>query len=104
MVTRKSRYHGPQFQATLINTQEGLVSPMVFKVSINSVVRHWLSLMVEDRTVVHAGMGHAVRPSLGVFCMEHRLLGSWDLEWLEGALNFLIRLFRKIIPVVNVTK
>ena len=48
VVTRQNGYHGPQLRATHGTTQGGIGLPTLFKVAVNSVVRNWLSLTVED--------------------------------------------------------
>ena len=86
-------YHGPKFRATRSTTQGRIVSPALFNVVVDSVVRHWLSLTVEDEAVIQDRLGHAVDWILGVFYADDGTLGSWDLEWIQGALNVIIRLF-----------
>ena len=39
------------------------------------MVRHWLSIIVEDDTVIYDGMGHEVGRILGVFYVENVLIG-----------------------------
>ena len=46
--------------------------------AVDSVIRHWLFLTVEDEAVIHDGMVHTVGNILGVFCMDDDLLGSHD--------------------------
>ena len=50
---------------------------MLFNVYVDSVVRNWLSVIVEDRPVVHDGLVHMVGQSLGLFYKNYGLLGSW---------------------------
>ena len=45
-----------------------------------------------------------VRRSMGVFYADSGLVGSWDLKWLQGALNVRIRLFCRIDLLSNVSK
>ena len=104
MVTRKSGYHAPQFWSTYGTTQGGLESPMLFIMYFYSVVRRFILLTVEDGEVVHDGMGRAVGRSLGVFYMDYGILGSWEPEWLQGDLNFIIRLFQWISLAENISK
>ena len=93
MVNRKNGYHGPQFRATRGTTQGGLTSPKIFNVAVDNVVRNWLSMTVEYEAVIHDGLVHAVEMSIGVFYADNGLIGSSDLEWLQGAINVLIGLF-----------
>ena len=46
--------------------------------SVDSVVRHWLSLTVEDKFAIHDRLGMAMGRSMGVFYADDGLIGSWD--------------------------
>ena len=96
VVTRKNSYHVPQFRATHSMKQERLKSPTVLHVAVDSVVHHWLLLMVKDGAVTQDRLGNAVGQIMEVFYTNDRLMGSPDLEWLQVSLNILIRLFRRI--------
>ena len=88
----------------MVSLRGGGAYPTIFNVAVNSVVRHCLSLIVEDGAVVHDGLGQKVDRSLGVFYMNDVLLIYWDPEWLQFSLNILIGMFWKIFLVYNVTK
>ena len=47
VVTRQNRYHGPRFRATHSTTQGVLVFPTLSNMEVDSVVHHWISLMVD---------------------------------------------------------
>ena len=83
-------------------TQGGLVSPMIFNVEFDSVVRQWISLTLEDVAVIQDIMVHLLGRSLGVFYTHDSILGSRDLEWIHGALNVLIGLLQWIMLKENV--
>ena len=70
--------------------------PTIFNVAIDSVVCHWLSLTGEEKAVMQDGLGHAVGQSLGVLYKYDGLLGSRDLEWIQGSLYVLIGWFLRI--------
>ena len=104
VVTRQKKYHVPQFKAPRGTTQGVLESPILFNVVDDGVVYHWLSLTMEDVLGIQDGLGHVVDRRLGVFYADNGLLGSRDLEWLQGALNVLIVLFWRINLAANVVK
>ena len=52
-----------------------------------------MSMTVEDEAFVHNWMVHAVGWSMGVFYANDGIIGSWDLEWLQGDLTVIIGLF-----------
>ena len=96
VVTRQIRYHTSQLWATHGITQGGLASIMIFNVNINSLIRHWSSLMVEEVAVVHGGLGHMGGRSLVMLYADDGILGSQYPEWIQGDLNVLIGLFQRI--------
>ena len=105
MVTRKNGYHEPQFRATFSMKQGGVASPTIFIVAVNSVFHHWILMVVEYKAVIQDGLGHTVEWVLGGgFYTDDVLLGSWDLGWVQGALNIRIGLFWKIRLSTNVAK
>ena len=56
-------------------------------------VLHWLLLTVEYQAVIQDRLRHMVGRSLGGFYAHDGILGSQDPEWIQGALNVLIRMF-----------
>ena len=80
------------------------MSPTLLNVVVNSVVRHWILMAVEYKAVIQNGLGHAVGQILGVFYADDGLLVSRYPEWLQGALNGLIRMFCQIGLVANISK
>ena len=54
--------------------------------------------------VIYDRLGHAAVQSLGVLYAENGILGSRDPEWLQGYLNVLIGLFRRIGLMANAVK
>ena len=93
VVTIQNRCHYPHFRSNHVITQGGLTLTTIFNVALDNVVRNWLSTTVEDDTVIHDGLGHAVRQSMGVFYTDDGIIGSQDQDWLQGSLNILIELF-----------
>ena len=60
---------------------------------LDNMVRNWLLLMVEDKLVVHEGLGLMVGGCLGLFYAVDCMVESIYSEWLQGSLNVLIGLF-----------
>ena len=46
--------------------------------AVENVVRHFLSITMEDSTVIHAGLGHAVGWSMGALYAD-------DDHWVAGS-------------------
>ena len=104
VVIRQNGYHGPHFRTTSRTTQGGLTSPIIFNVAVDSVVWHWLPMTVEDETVNHDRMRHAVGQGLELFYVKYDLLGLRYLEWIQGTLNVFIGLSRQIFLMFNIAK
>ena len=56
VVTRQNGFRVPQFRATRGMTQGGIVSPILFNVTVHSVVCHWISRTLEDESDYHEGL------------------------------------------------
>ena len=76
----------------------------IFNVLLNRVVCHWISLTVEDEQVTHEELGMVAGRCMGVFNADDGMLGSRYPEWLQGAINVLIRLFRRVLLMENIAK
>ena len=79
-------------------------SPILFNVSLDYVVPHWISLTAEDESDIRYGLGIVVGSSMGVFNVYDILIGSSDLEWIQVAINILKGLFQRVGLVENVEK
>ena len=61
-------------------------------------------MTVEEQQVVHEVLGIAVGIFLGLFFSDNGVVGSRNLEWIQGSLNVLSGLFHQYGLVANVTK
>ena len=57
---------------------------------------------MEDESSIHDSNKMAVERSMGLFYADDILIGWQDLEWLQGSLNVLIRIFRRVSLMGNV--
>ena len=80
MVPRQNVFHVPAFLATRGSTQGGLVSPTLFNVVVNNVIRTFLDMTVEDQRVDHDGLGETVGRCLGVFYADDGMVGSRESD------------------------
>ena len=92
VVTQKNVYNVSQFRVTRGTTQGGMKLLTLFNVVVEKMVRNWLSMTVEDDTIIHDDLGHAVGQIMGVFYAYNGFIGSQDPEWLQRALNVIIGL------------
>ena len=58
--------------------------------ALESVVKHWLSITLEDESAVHDSNRMVEGRSLGIFYANDGLIGLRKPEWLQGYLNVLI--------------
>ena len=72
--------------------------------AVDIVVQHWLSLTVEDDSAIRNGIGMAAGRIMVVFYADGGIIGSREPEWIQGALNALIRIFRRVDLMGNVAK
>ena len=83
-------------------TQGILVSPTLFNVVVDNVIRTCLSVTVEDHRVARDGLGKTVGDCFGVFYADDGMVSSRDADWLQHAINVLVGLFIIYGPVANV--
>ena len=69
--------------------------PTLFNIILDNVVQNWIALTVEDKLVAHEGMGITAGQCFGLFYAENGMVGSWDPECLQSALNVIISLFQR---------
>ena len=81
-----------------------MASPTLFNVEVYSVVRNCMSLIVEDNSATNEILGMSVGRYMGMFYADDGIVVSRDPEWIQGAINVLIELFRKVILMANLEK
>ena len=69
--------------------------PPIFNLIVDNVVSNCLELMVEDKLVTQEVLGMATGRFLGLLYAGNGVLELWDPEWIQGAMNVLIGLFRR---------
>ena len=78
LVTQQNRYHSPQFRASRGIKKGDQTPPKLLNVALENVVRHWMSMAVEDDAFIHEGLGRAEGRSMGVFYMDDGIILSQD--------------------------
>ena len=105
MVARQSGYHGPVFNSTRGCTQGCVFSPKLFNIILDAVLRHWLSLVIDDAgTIVSHGFGLSVADRFALFYADDGLIGARNADWLQNALQVLTDLFLRIGLDTNTAK
>ena len=68
------------------------------------LLRHRLSLTLEDDSSNHDGIRMALGRCMGVFYADSGMIGLMDPECLQWAINVLINIFRRVILIANVDR
>ena len=104
VVPRQNGFHRPAFLTTRGTIQGGLVSPTLFIVVVDNVIRTRLSMVVDDHRVAHDEMVKTFGRCVGVFYSDNGMVISHDPDWLHHATNVLAGLFRRYGLTDNVSK
>ena len=103
-VARQADYHGTAFQPSRGVTQGGIISPTLFNILVDAVVRKWLADTLDDPEVAISGLQGASGGKVAVFYADDGMVGSTDPDWLRSAIQHLCDLFRAIGLKPNTSK
>jgi hypothetical protein len=67
-------------------TQGDIVSPTIFNIVVDAIVRNWLNLVLDDGSEVN-GFGQTVQEQLVLFYADDGLLAARNHLWLQMALS-----------------
>ena len=73
-------------------TQGDLLSPTIFNVVVDAVVRHWVTMTL-DKTEKRGERGNEGRHQYDLFYAYDGMVASSDPCWLRWAFNDLVSLF-----------
>ena len=71
--------------------------------TVDSIVRHWISIIVENESVIHDRLGVAVGRFIGVFYVDDIVTGLRVPDWFQGEINLLHGMFRWVGLMSNIT-
>eukprot|EP00978_Attheya_sp_CCMP212_P016906 scaffold44614_cov73-Attheya_sp.AAC.3 len=103
IVAKASGYHGESFSATQGVTQGDPVSPTIFNIMVDAVVRYWLSLVCGENVAAN-GLGYEVKEKYVIFYADHGLLLSCNQEWVQESFDILIGIFEHVGLRTNTSK
>ena len=83
VVAKQSGYFGNPFDATRGVTQGDIISPTIFNIIADAVIRCWLATVSEDDTDASDGLGHNITARAALFYADDGLVASPDPEWLQ---------------------
>jgi hypothetical protein len=103
IVAKAGGYHGKPFTATRGVTQGDPVSPTIFNIVVDAVVRYWLSLVCGENIAAN-GFGYEVKEKCVLFYADDGLLSSRKKEWVQESFDVLIGIFERVGLRTNTTK
>jgi exonuclease III len=103
LAARQADYYGEPFKATRGLTQGDPLSPTIFNVVVDAIIRAWLSSM-DDGAETTEGFGFNVFEKIACFYADDGMIGARDNEWLQVAISRLADLFDRIGLQTNTSK
>ena len=95
MVARAGQYYGTGFKGERGVTQGNPLSPTIFNVVVDAVVRHWLLLATQEAER-RAERGRERRHQAALFYADNGMIASSDPRWLQWAFMILVGLFDRV--------
>ena len=93
-VAKCGKYHKETFVPYCGATQGGIVSPILFNILVDTVVRKWLIDVMDDITAAIAGLqSDDVGRMSSLFYANDGAIRSKDHEWLQNATQHLCNLY-----------
>ena len=95
MVTRAGGYYGEGFKGAQGVTQGDPLSPTIFNVVVDAVVRHWVTMAL-DKAEKRGEGGDEGRYQVALFYADDDMVALSDPHWLQWAFNALVSLFERV--------
>ena len=95
MVARVGGYYGTAFQGARGMTQGDPLSPTIFNVVVDAVVRNWVAVVVAGAEE-QGKHGKESRHQASLFYADNGMVASSDPCWLQGTFNTLVGLFDRL--------
>ena len=103
MAARAGCYYGTALQGARGVTQGNPLSPTIFNVVVDAVVRHWGAVVIADAEE-RGKRGQEVRHQAALFYADNGVVAFSDPHWIQGAFNTLVVLFDRVGLHTNVGK
>ena len=98
LTCRASGYYGKPFKSSRGTTQGGPLSPRIFNIIVDAVVRAWLIQLFGSDDCLDA------RHFLALFYIDDGCIGSPDEDLLQRATDILVEMFERVGLQTNVSK
>ena len=103
MVARAGSYYGKGFKGGREVTQGDLLSPTIFNVVVDAVVRHWLHLATQEAER-RGERGREGRHQAALLYADDGMIASSNPRWLQWAFTQLVGLFDRVGLKTNCKK
>ena len=103
MVARAGGYYGTGFKGERGVTQGDPLLPTIFNVVVDAVVRHWVTLAVEEAEM-RREQGREGRHQATLFYADNGMVASSDPRWLQWVFTTLVGLFERVGMKMNTGK
>ena len=103
MLARAAGYYRTAFGGERGVTQGDLLSPTIFNVVVDAVVRHWMNGLV-DEAEAKGETGREGRHQSAIFYADDGMVILSDPAWLQGAFTALVAIFDRVGLMTNVGK
>jgi hypothetical protein len=103
LACRAGGSYGRVFKALRGVTQGGPLSPRIFNIMVDAVVREWLRQIMSDEVAIE-GIGDEIRTMLACFYADDGLVACRDPDLLQRALDALTALFDRVGLRTNTKK
>ena len=103
MVARSGGYYGTGFKGERGLTQGDPLSPTIFNVVVDAVVRHWVTLAVKEAETQEE-RGWEGRHQAALFYADDGMVASSDPRWLQWVFTTLVGLFERVSMKMNTGK
>ena len=103
LVCRTMGRYGEPFKAERGVTQGGPVSPKVFNIMVDAIVREWIRELIGDEAASD-GLNDAIRLLLAIFYADDGYIASRSKQQLQIAIDLLVDLFERVGLRTNTSK
>ncbi len=96
--------YGQPFKASHGVTQGGPLSAKLFNIVLNVVVQEWIRLMCMTNNDAEGDLAKCIAGVFAVFYVNNGYIASRNTEFLQEALNILVKTFKHINLATNTKK
>ena len=103
MVARAGRYYGGAFKGARVVTQGDPLSPTIFNVVVDVVVRYWVTMALAE-AAKQGERGNEGRHQYAIFYSDDGMVASSNPRWLQWIFDTLVSIFERVVLRTNVGK